>query len=50
MLRLNLCAGGNKNKLNDENRAKIMEAFTKRADIEYFAKVADNKTIEGKRL
>ena len=38
--------GGNKNKLSDENRAKILEAFTKRADIEYFAKLADNKTIE----
>lgn len=37
---------GNKNKLSDENRAKILEAFTKRADIEYFAKLADNKTIE----
>jgi type I restriction enzyme M protein len=38
--------GGNKNKLNDGNRAKILDAFTKRADIEYFAKLADNKTIE----
>jgi len=38
--------GGNKNKLSDENRAKILEAFTRRADIEYLAKLADNKTIE----
>ena len=38
--------GGNKNKLNDGNRARILEAFTNRADIEYFAKLAENKTIE----
>jgi type I restriction enzyme M protein len=38
--------GGNKNKLSDANRAKILEAFTERSDKEYFAKVVDNKTIE----
>ena len=38
--------GGNKNKLCDENRAKILNAFTKRADSEYFAKLVDNKSIE----
>ena len=38
--------GGNKNKLSDENRAKILKAFTKRADIEHFAKLVGNKTIE----
>ncbi len=38
--------GGNKNKLSDENRAKILEAFTQRQNIDYFAKLADNKTIE----
>jgi type I restriction enzyme M protein len=38
--------GGNKNKLSDENRAKIMEAFTKRADKAHFAKLVSNKTIE----
>ncbi|MBI4734134.1 MAG: N-6 DNA methylase, partial [Rubrobacteridae bacterium] len=38
--------GGNKNKLNEENRTKILEAFTKRADIEHFAKLVDNKIIE----
>ncbi len=38
--------GGNKNKLNDKNRAKILTAFIKRADIEYFAKLVDNKNIE----
>ena len=37
---------GNKNKLSDENRAKIMEAFTKRADKAHFAKLVSNKTIE----
>ncbi len=38
--------GGNKNKLSDANRAKILEAFTERNDKEYFAKLIDNKTIE----
>ena len=38
--------GGNKNKLSDANRAKILEAFTERSDKEYFAKLIDNKTIE----
>jgi type I restriction enzyme M protein len=37
--------GGNKNKLSDENRAKILKAFTERADSEYFAMLVDNKTI-----
>lgn len=38
--------GGNKNKLSDANRTKILEAFTERSDKEYFAKLVDNKTIE----
>ena len=38
--------GGNKNKLSDENREKILNAFIKRKDIDHFAKLADNKTIE----
>ena len=38
--------GGNKNKLTDENRAKILKAFTKRTDMAHFAKLASNKTIE----
>ncbi|MBU0614198.1 type I restriction-modification system subunit M [Patescibacteria group bacterium] len=38
--------GGNKNKLSDTNRAKILEAFTERTDKEYFTKLVDNKTIE----
>jgi len=37
--------GGNKNKLIDENRAKILKAFTERADIEHFAMLVDNKAI-----
>src|SRR3990167_1513979 len=37
--------GGNKNKLSDTNRLKILKAFTARKDAEYFAKLVDNKTI-----
>ena len=37
--------GGNKNKLSEENRKKILDAFIARKDIEYFAKIVDNKTI-----
>ena len=37
--------GGNKNKLSEANRNKILEAFTTRKDAEYFAKLVDNKTI-----
>ena len=37
--------GGNKNKLNHSNRNKILDAFTARKDIEYFAKLVDNKTV-----
>ena len=37
--------GGNKNKLSDTNRLKILEAFSTRKDAEYFAKLVDNKTI-----
>ena len=37
--------GGNKNKLSEKNRLKILEAFTNRKDVEYFAKLVDNKTI-----
>ena len=38
--------GGNKNKLTEENRTRILEAFTKRADMEHFAKLVSGKTIE----
>jgi type I restriction enzyme M protein len=38
--------GGNKNKLSDANRKKILRAFTERDDKEYFAKLVNNKTIE----
>jgi type I restriction enzyme M protein len=37
--------GGNKNKLSDEHRKKILDAFVKREDIEYFAKLVDNDEI-----
>ncbi len=37
--------GGNKNKLSEANRTKILEAFTTRKDVKYFAKLVDNKTI-----
>ncbi len=36
---------GNKNKLSQANRAKILDAFTARNDADYFAKLVDNKTI-----
>ncbi len=37
--------GGNKNKLSEVNRKKILDAFIARQDKEYFAKLTDNKTI-----
>jgi type I restriction enzyme M protein len=37
--------GGNKNKLSDANRKKILDAFIARKDIEHFAKIVDNKNI-----
>jgi len=37
--------GGNKNKLNEQNRAKILDAFTKREYSEYFVKLVDNQSI-----
>jgi type I restriction enzyme M protein len=37
--------GGNKNKLTEENINKILNAFTKREDVEHFSKVVDNKLI-----
>ncbi len=37
--------GGNKNKLSEENRKKILDAFIARKDAEYFAKLVDNNTI-----
>jgi type I restriction enzyme M protein len=37
--------GGNKNKLTDENRAKILTAFTERTGSEHFATLVDNKAI-----
>lgn len=37
--------GGNKNKLSEDNRKKILDAFIERKDAEYFVKIVDNKTI-----
>ncbi len=37
--------GGNKNKLSDANRKKILDAFIARKDIEYFSKIVNNKDI-----
>ncbi|MBN2287346.1 MAG: type I restriction-modification system subunit M [Tissierellales bacterium] len=37
---------GNKNKLSDENREKILNAFIERKDVNHFTKLVDNKTIE----
>src|SRR5208282_1829038 len=37
--------GGNKNKLSETNRLKILDAFIARKDLAYFAKLVDNKTI-----
>ncbi len=37
--------GGNKNKLSEENIQKILDAFIKREDVEYFSKLVDNKDI-----
>lgn len=37
--------GGNKNKLSEANRKKILAAFRDRKDAEYFAKLVDNKAI-----
>lgn len=37
--------GGGKNKLTEENRAKILGAFVKRENAEHFAALIDNKSI-----
>ncbi len=36
---------GNKNKLTETNRKKILDAFTKRTDIDYFSKLVDIKDV-----
>ncbi len=36
---------GNKNKLSDANRKKVLDAFTNREDVEYFAKLASYDDI-----
>lgn len=37
--------GGNKNKLTEPHRAKILDAFTAREDVDYFARLVDNSAI-----
>ena len=37
--------GGNKNKLTDANRRKILKAYTERKDVAYFSKLVENKTV-----
>ena len=37
--------GGNKNKLSDENREKIINAYIARKDIDHFAKAVPNTDI-----
>ncbi|MFN8186725.1 MAG: N-6 DNA methylase [Gaiellales bacterium] len=36
---------GNKNKLSEENRQKILDAFTARADADHFATLVENDAI-----
>lgn len=38
--------GGNKNKLSDTQRKKILNAFVAREGVDHFAKLVDNKEIE----
>jgi type I restriction enzyme M protein len=37
---------GNKNKLREEDQAKILENFTNREDMEYFSRLVDHSEIE----
>jgi len=37
--------GGNKNKLSETNRNRILDAFKTRKDIDYFSKLVDNEEI-----
>jgi type I restriction enzyme M protein len=37
--------GGNKNKLTNTNREKILDSFTQRVDIDYFARLVDHAEI-----
>lgn len=37
--------GSAKNTLSEENRKKVLHAFVAREDVEYFAKLVDNKDI-----
>lgn len=40
-----LVRGGNKNKLSDANRLKILEAYKKRKNVKHFTKLIDNSVI-----
>lgn len=37
--------GGNKNKLSEDNRKKILDAFVARTDVDHFVKIMDNSEI-----
>jgi type I restriction enzyme M protein len=37
--------GGNKNKLSESNRKRILDAYVARKDEEYFVRLVDNKTL-----
>ena len=37
--------GGNKNKLTEANRVRILQAFTTRVDVAHFARLVDNQAI-----
>jgi type I restriction enzyme M protein len=39
--------GGNKNKLTDANRQKILNAFIRRVDVDHFARLVPNADIAG---
>jgi type I restriction enzyme M protein len=43
-----LVKAGNKNKLTEENQEKILNAFTARLDVDYFAKLIPNADIASK--
>lgn len=37
--------GGNKNRLNEQNQQKVLDAFTTREDVEYFARLVPTEEI-----
>ena len=44
-LRPNLCGGGNKNKLSEDNREKIFEAYVARRENDHFSRLVPNSEI-----